>query len=183
MAQPSVEIISGLTPDQLPGVRQLFQEYATALGVDLCFQCFEEELAELPGAYAPPSGRLLLAVADGRLHLFWRPAGQDMEIQYARYTEGAWTSGPSVEAPNFVHRADVAVMNKQIVFVALVKAPDEGITNLQAKRFFRLGLDCLRGGDLKGAKLNFGLAASMEPKNPVIEDQLREVERQAGEKK
>jgi curved DNA-binding protein CbpA len=65
----------------------------------------------------------------------------------------------------------------------LVKAPDEGITNLQAKRFFRLGLDCLRGGDLKSAKLNFGLAASMEPKNAVIEEQQREVERQAGEKK
>lgn len=48
-------------PLDLPLVRTLFQEYAEGLGIDLCFQDFENELARLPGKYAPPQGRLLIA--------------------------------------------------------------------------------------------------------------------------
>ena len=63
---------------EINAVRVLLREYRAQLGVDLCFQQFESELATLPGAYAPPEGRLLLATRDdvavGCVAL--RPAGE-----------------------------------------------------------------------------------------------------------
>ena len=52
------------TPEQIALARTLFEEYGASLGFSLCFQNFDKELADLPGMYAPPAGRLLLATFD-----------------------------------------------------------------------------------------------------------------------
>lgn len=53
--------------DDLGSVRALFIEYGQSLGFSRCFQGFDQEVAGLPGAYAPPGGRLLLARVGGRV--------------------------------------------------------------------------------------------------------------------
>ena len=64
-----VRIVQAQSDEHLETIRRLFREYADSLSVDLGFQEFDKELTGLPGAYAPPDGRLYLAVEG------MRPAG------------------------------------------------------------------------------------------------------------
>jgi ribosomal protein S18 acetylase RimI-like enzyme len=62
-----IEIIEAETAEQIDEARTLFREYEAWFGLALCFQNFDEEVANLPGRYAAPDGRLFLARADGKL--------------------------------------------------------------------------------------------------------------------
>jgi ribosomal protein S18 acetylase RimI-like enzyme len=61
LSAAALRITAADSPDEIAAVRALFLEYARSLGVSLGFQGFDQELATLPGAYAPPRGCLLIA--------------------------------------------------------------------------------------------------------------------------
>ena len=62
-----LSVVQAESPSQIVQAREWFVEYAQSLGFSLCFQNFDKELAALPGDYAPPEGRLLLAEYEGQL--------------------------------------------------------------------------------------------------------------------
>ncbi len=59
-----MQIVQAQSESEIEQVRELFGEYVAWLGINLCFQNYDKEVADLPGEYAPPQGRLLLALAD-----------------------------------------------------------------------------------------------------------------------
>jgi putative acetyltransferase len=61
-----MQIVLAASEEDVAQVRRLFQEYWDSFGFTPCFQNFGQELAELPGKYAPPEGRLGLALVGGR---------------------------------------------------------------------------------------------------------------------
>jgi putative acetyltransferase len=62
-----MKFIQAQSAEEISRARESFEEYAAGLGIDLCFQDFDKELADLPGKYAPPSGRLFLAIKGDRM--------------------------------------------------------------------------------------------------------------------
>ena len=75
-----MKFVQAQSPEEIEIARMLFREYAAGLKIDLCFQNFDQEVDGLPGNYAPPLGRLLLAIEGEQI------AGC---IALRRYDEGA----------------------------------------------------------------------------------------------
>lgn len=84
------QIFQAETLQDIAAARELMNEYQAQLGISLCFQNFDKELRDLPGDYAPPAGRLLLAESDGQVAgvIALRPVGEqgicEMKRLYVR---------------------------------------------------------------------------------------------------
>lgn len=83
---PHLEIKQAASAADIAAAHEILVEYGDSLDFHLCFQAFEQELAALPGYYAPPRGRLLLAYWDGRLAgvIAMRPYG-DADCEMKRF--------------------------------------------------------------------------------------------------
>jgi putative acetyltransferase len=62
-----MDLIQASSTEEIQQARRLFEEYASWVEISLCFQNFDQEVANLPGDYAPPSGRVFLAIEDDKV--------------------------------------------------------------------------------------------------------------------
>lgn len=90
--KPEPVIRDAVDPGDMDTVRDMFVEYQKAIGVDLCFQGFDEELASLPGKYVRPEGCLLLAEAGDKMAgviAMW-PLGEGRSEMKRLYVRPPW---------------------------------------------------------------------------------------------
>jgi putative acetyltransferase len=89
-AQDAIVLKHAESPAEIEAIRQLWLEYANSLGFSLCFQNFEQDLANLPGEFGPPAGALILAQAGSEfagciaLHARGGPGICEMKRLYVR---------------------------------------------------------------------------------------------------
>lgn len=79
-----LKVVTAESSEQVDTIRELFLEYAKSLNFDLCFQGFDKELESLPGKYAAPDGRLLLALYDQKIAgcvALWKVSDQVCEMK------------------------------------------------------------------------------------------------------
>jgi hypothetical protein len=91
------EIVQAAAPDRIKEVRELILEYALTLSCEPCLQRIEQDVAHLPGEYAPPDGRLLLALDDGKPAgcVALRKIGEDAFEMRRLYVPRAFRGGRS----------------------------------------------------------------------------------------
>ncbi len=154
MTQP-LTIARAEGSEDMGRVRELFVEYQDWLGVDLCFQGFDEELENLPGKYAPPGGRLLLArqgeaVAGGvgmwrledgicemkRLYVRspWRGKGLGRRLAWAIVTEARAAGYARMRLDTLGHLTAARALYRDMGFVEVApyyRNPHEGVTYME----------------------------------------------------
>jgi ribosomal protein S18 acetylase RimI-like enzyme len=106
-----MQIVPAHETTRIPVVQELFQEYAAEIGVDLCFQGFSQELAELPGNYAPPEGALFIAEIGGQ------PAGC---VALRRIGDGVCEMKRHYVRPEFRGRGVGRALSDAVIAVARV---------------------------------------------------------------
>jgi putative acetyltransferase len=154
-----LQIFQANSDEDIQQARGLFEEYASGLGISLCFQNFDQELLHLPGNYAPPDGRLLLAMENEQLagcialrklepqvcemkRLFLRPAyrGKGLgKILVQSIIDEARTIGYThMRLDTLAGRMDQAIaLYRSIGFVEI---PPYGVNPVEGAKFMELDL-------------------------------------------
>ena len=129
------EFIQARSTADIERARELFREYSAWVETDLCFQNFEKELAALPGSYAEPDGRLLLAFHDGKLAgcIGLRKIGAGICEMKRLFVRDQLGSGGIKAANHHFARALMQLVAERQIVVAMLSEQKSGKTNRGAR--------------------------------------------------